>query len=79
MAKCGSNLSTFTLTILKEQTYLCRKQLSDDKPINNYNKDNKDNIKPAYMNKNMYRDNICADVVVWELEEVTYSGEPIFI
>lgn len=67
MATCGSNLSTFTLTILKEQTYLCQKQLSGDKIVN---ENKKGNIK---------QENTCADDVIWELEEVAYSCEPIFI
>ena len=74
MATCGSNLSTFTLTILKEQTYLCQKQLSCHKIIN---KNNKGNIKQE--NENIKQENICADDVIWELEEVVYSCEPIFI
>ena len=72
MAKYGSNLSTFTLTILKEQTYLCQNQLSGYKIIN---KNKKGNIKQ----ENIKQENICADDVVWELEEVAYSCEPIFI
>ena len=79
MVKCGSNLSTFTLTILKKPTYLCQTRLKYDENINKHGCTNENgNIIPTDMNKNMYRV-ISTDEVVWELEEVDYSYEPIYI
>ena len=67
MGKYTSKISTSTLTILKEKTCICSKQLKDNE---NINETSTEIINEESNNTNE---------IVWELEEVDYSCEPIYI
>lgn len=68
MGKYTSKLSIRTLTILKEKTCICSKQLKDNE---NTNETFTEIINEKSNNK--------TNEIVWELEEVDYSREPIYI
>ena len=68
MGKYGSKLSTSTLTILKEKTCLCSKQLKDN-----------ENTNETFTEIINEKSNNNTNEIVWELEEVDYSHEPIYI
>ena len=64
MGKYTSKISTSTLTILKEKICICSKQLKDNETFTEIN-NKKTNNKP--------------NEIIWELEEMDYSCEPIYI
>lgn len=74
MKECRSNLSTSILTILQEQTYLCKTQLKNDKNINeNENENENGNIISIDINTD-------SNKIIWELDdELNYIDEPIYI
>ena len=67
MGKYTSKISTSTLTILKEKTCICSKQLKDN-----------ENTNETFTEINNKKTNNTNEIV-WELEEVDYSCEPIYI
>jgi hypothetical protein len=69
MGKYGSKLSIRTLTILKEKTCLCSNQLKDNE---NTNETFTEIINEKSNNEK-------TNEIVWELEEVDYSCDPIYI
>ena len=68
MGKYGSKLSIRTLTILKEKTCICSKQLKDN-----------ENTNETFTEIINEKSNNNTNEIVWELEEVDYSSDPIYI
>ena len=68
MGKYTSKISTSTLTILKEKTCICSKQLKDN-----------ENINGTFTEINNKKTNNKPNEIIWELEETDYSCEPIYI